>query len=681
MQHTWAANHGLTGKRLRTVVDDYRMKFRALLTAILIVAPLALGQILIGTQDSSEADIPPEGTPPATHFTSDVVMHADLGTELGSVPNAYANYQIIRSVALHINLDTAIMGFTLGEATTLVYAHPTLNAHATYKPSWLTAANGWTYSGNIGTISMPAALTAAGMQDVAVYYYEKTGVNGAFTFDGWRSANWDEVLGHYVGAFLVPAGVAVTLIEPEIYELIADISAAYAGQIPASDELWWDVTPDPTYDEVSTAVASWAALHTAVEAAACGDFIELDDGTYNNAGLIDFDAVACTKDNWITVRPNTPGGAVLSGTTRPEFSNSIGILWEGFDHNAVDGGNLGSIIRIRNDSEWIVVRNIKIRNIDSVTENQFGVRANGKYVRLHNSESQDITDGRQIWHFETMPASAYPRGDHLDMIDHVLGASSGAAEAATAGNEGGTTTADNGMLDHNRLLRWDKPGESEAFTAKGSGWTLANNLSEDSNGNMSFRRSCDYASFFNRFLNNTNKNNRNRGGTFNGCSEARTDAVHALNVIDYFSDPNGWHEGFRTDSTDTSRRQAKRVLVVGDMVWAGDDQIFRTQVLAAENLVEAENLKFFGLAAKVTSSLFNVAELPLQLDWIWAGSVMDGAGFGTTNPGGITEADPDFQDRGDGILIPQHANIDYDINVCFPGRIEGGAIANLGTTW
>ena len=112
----------------------------------------AQAQILIGTQDNSETDVPPYVPPSETHFDSDVVIWPALGIELGSVPNVYADHQLIQTEPLDINRDTADYGFTLDGATTLVYVHITSNAHATYKPAFLTAGNGWTYSGNIGTV-------------------------------------------------------------------------------------------------------------------------------------------------------------------------------------------------------------------------------------------------------------------------------------------------------------------------------------------------------------------------------------------------------------------------------------------------------------------------------------------------------------------------------------------------
>ena len=45
--------------------------------------------------------IPQSPTPPQSEFTSDAVMHADLGTELGVVPLVYENHQMIRSVGRH----------------------------------------------------------------------------------------------------------------------------------------------------------------------------------------------------------------------------------------------------------------------------------------------------------------------------------------------------------------------------------------------------------------------------------------------------------------------------------------------------------------------------------------------------------------------------------------------------
>jgi len=641
--------------------------------------------IIIGADDGTNSVVNSSSFNLPVSGESSAVIHADLGTTLGVVPTDYIGYQLIRTVAAQINVATN-MSFDVDQGCTIVYLHISDNDHDTYKPSWLTAGNGWSNSGNTGTISMPDSLTASGMRNVTGDYFENTIGAGTFTYAGFRSATWDEALGHFVGAFLIPNGVTVTNIIPETYELIPDVSAAYTA--PARDELYWDVTPPSVYGAADNVTATtWAEFHTDIEAATAGQEIEIADATYTDDGLITINDLSGTAANPIIIRPETPGGAVISGTTRIEFSNCEYLIFEGFDLNALDGGNFARGYDVNTDCKWIVARNCKLRNLNTVTTNNFGFRVQGQYCRLHNIDTADITERFQAFYFQAMIEPSYPRVDHNDLVDHINGASSGSAEAIQCGNNasivGPAPAVHNGLCDHNRIKNWNKPGESEAVGMKATGWALVHNLFEDSNGDLSPRNAADYLIGFNRFVNITNKNNRNRCGSINATNEDRTDGVHCLNVTDYTSDPNGWWQVFRVDSNHANRRAANRVLFVGDMAWDGNDVAFRTATVGTVNLAFASDLRWEGCTVKTANGNFmHVTDHAVQGDWTFSGCVMKSVFADPNAPlAGNTEADPDFQDRGDGIKIPQHVNMDFGINTCFPGRLEGGAIANLGTTW
>ena len=137
----------------------------------------------------------------------------------------------------------------------------------------------------------------------------------------------------------------------------------------------------------------------------------------------------------------------------------------------------------------------------------------------------------------------------------------------------------------------------------------------------------------------------------------------------------------RVGTNATQRWPGNRMLIVGDIVVDGDDQVWTNTTSGSTGLTHMQNIRVEGVAVKVSSSLVNVSNYALQGDWAFSGCVWSGSSFGTTNPGGITEADPTFSDRGDGIQTPGHGDISYGVNVCFPGRLEGGAISDLGATW
>ena len=625
--------------------------------------------------DSSGIISVPTGT-----FSSDAVTHADLGVTLGTMPGDYENYQMIRTVAAHINLDTT-MSFSVDQATTLVYGHPTQNDHDTYKPSWLTSGNGWSDSGNTSTLDMPDAITASGTTTVTVKYYEKSITTG-FSYAGFRSNNWDEVLGHYVGFFLIPSGITVSSIVPEIYELNSNISSAYSA--PARDALYWDAAPSTTATD-DTLATTWSGLETAIEGAGPGDVIHLQDGTYSGQGLIVINNTSGTAANPIRVSPETMGGAVLSGSTRIEFDNCDYIIFEGFDCNGVDGGAFGSFLRVRDDCTWISVRNCRERNRNSATANNFGFRIEGSYVRVSNCDIDSYTDGRQgIVLDDTTVTISYPRIDHNDITNSSSGASSGAAEAIQCGNEdtAATPPVQNGICDHNRVYNWDKPGETEAIGSKASGWVIMNNLLEDTDGDISMRFPADYLVAFNRFDNITNKSDNNRPGVLNGPGDNVTNGVACLNYTNYFSSVNGFWQPLRASAgASSSRRRAEKVLTVGDIVVDGDDQPFKTGTVSAGDQEEAVDLRYEGCSSYVTTDAFNLSDHAIQPDWTFSGCQIYGTTADPDSPTGNTYTNPNYSDRGDGIEVPTGGTVDYGNNQCFPGRLEGGSISNLGVTW
>jgi hypothetical protein len=631
--------------------------------------------------------LPDQGT---SGFESSAVMHADLQTTLGNVPNDYANYQLLRTVALHINLDTT-MSFDVDQATTLIYAHPTLNDHGTYRPSWLST---WTNTGNTGTISMPDALTASGVQDVTVDYYSLDFGPGTFSFAGFRSSNWDEVLGHYVGAFLIPAGVSVTNIVPEIYELIPDISAAYTA--PDRDALMWDVTPPTSYGTADTISTTWAQFHLDVEAAAAGQEIELTDGTYSGDGLIIINNVQGTAASPIIMRPETPGGAVLAGTTRIRFVNCAYVIFEGFYFNASQVTTNGDrLIHFETDTTWCVARNNKFKDINGTWNGSSGGRAfciedQGSYNTVHNNDFDNHQDDLQSYivrpDSEGASTTRYMRGHHNDFFNRNVADGSNQPQDGQLGNSPTFETVINGMFDHNKTTGYNRPGEEEIYGCKAQGWIVANNILDDCNGSLTFRVAADFLQFANLRLNTATLYGFNRllhlQGSPEGGNPGRCDGVSALNYVDRLSTSNGAYLFFRVGESEmtTERWIANRALIVGDICRQSSNDIIKTTTVGSSTLHKAQNVKFEGVTVERTTSapVFDVTDHTLDASVTYSGCVFDG---NDSMPTGVTKASPTYSNRGDSIYTPTHMSVDYGVNKCFPGRLEGTSIANLGATW
>lgn len=611
-------------------------------------------------------------------FVSDSVMHADLLTELGTVPSQYANHQMIRSIAAHINIDTT-MSFDVSASTTIVYASPSLNDHDTFKPSWLTSGNGWTNTGRTGTISLPDALTASGTISVTVDYFEKTGVTGTFSFAGFRSSNWDEVLAHYVGVFLIPSGITVSNIVPEHYELIPDISASYVA--PDRDEFYWNDTPPTSYGAATETATSWAEFHTLAEAASPGDEIAITDGPYDDDGLIIINDLVGTAANPVILRAETPFGATASGSTRLELDNCDFVIVEGIVFNAIDGGSFASALRTRSDCNWCSIRNCKETNRADANSNNFGFRISGNYMSTHNCDLDNFDDGSQFLRFEsTTPQGIYSRFHHIDVTASVDATAGNANEVMQLGSSGTGAPPFTGILfDHCRVDGFDMGTEAETISGKSAGWQVLNCIFSQQDGSIQNRFGCDYLMGFNRLENATLQSNKAGSGQILGCDEDRTDGVHCLNTHDFCTTPNGQWELWRVDSTSTNRRAADRVLIVGDQVTGGDDQVLKTSTSGSATLVKAMNVKFVGCSSHVTTDAFNLTDHSLDVTVTFEDCQI----FGTTadpgdNPSGNTYTDPLYVDRSDGIPTPTAGVIAFGIHNCFPGRLEGGDIDNLG---
>lgn len=621
---------------------------------------------------------------PATgDFTSDSVIHADLGTTLGLTPNVYANYQMIRTIAKHINLNTD-MSFDVDRATTLIYAHPTLNEHDTFGPSWLGTL---TNTGLKGVISMPDPLTALGMQDVSVEYYQLAFGPGKFTHAGWRSANFDEKLAHYVGCWLIAPDVVVTNIEPECYPLISDISVPYVA--PAMDEFMWALPPTASGTPTSVET-NWNNAHLALEAANPGDRIQLQNGTHTDGGDYVVTGATGTLENPIIFEPETLGSVTLNDICKYHFVNCHFLIIQGFIHtgDTYDGGsNYPRPWEINNDCTWLSFRNDKYVLVGSVLRTDFVFVNEGKYITIGHSDFDDHKGRWQSIQHTPDSTKAYCRVHHNDFFNRFPYASNQGQDGQSGQ---GDTVADqiielNDMWDHNRHAGWDNTTESEIIGQKSRGSIFANNVFDDQRGVVSTRVPYGGLMFANRFFNVPNKYNRNCvrniGGQFGDVSEM----CHALNWCDYFSDPNGFWQVIRATTATVNRNAANGTLIVADMVLDGNDEAHTHRTFGAAPYTLPQNVKLEACACELSAApVFDDSPFPLQASEAFSSCVLHGTSVGDIGlPAGVTFEDPVFTPRaGDGVPVPTHADLFVDrINTCMPGWLETKIIPNVGANY
>jgi hypothetical protein len=144
---------------------------------------------------------------------------------------------------------------------------------------------------------------------------------------------------------------------------------------------------------------------------------------------------------------------------------------------------------------------------------------------------------------------------------------------------------------------------------------------------------------------------------------------------------NGYCVANQIDSTSGNRWKGDNVVITELTAPDATDQVFIFG--SSGNPDTPSGIKIRRTAVKSTQD-------PVIESWDtdgfvdWEGVVLSGSadlGFNFGTPTGVTNADAGFVNRGDGLLMPTHSNLDNTTFIdCIPVDLTGPTIANLGVT-
>ena len=611
-------------------------------------------------------------------------MWKDTDTVLGTVPSAYANYQMLRGVAQHINLhdDCSI---TLSAGThTLIYAHPTLNAAASYQPGFLSS---WSVTGNTGTITIPDRDGVD--EDVPVTYYSKA-VSGTFTWN-FLEATWSEPLSYFPGVILIPAGVTVSAIYPAIYKVVADISAVYAD---LDGDWWWDPAPATAGTATQTAT-SWADFHTKAEAASAGHVIAINAGTYNNDGDISIDNLVGTAASPIFLDLS---GATLTGSTALSLNNCDYVRVYGGVQGVGTGNSSLTRLNIESDCTFCSIENFDgaagSQTLDSNVLNT--IAFGGMYNRVSNCRSDGQTSRGNFIAFN--PTTGSNSADQFCLIQYNDLQNMNAGDTVSGGQNttfirlGGNNNFNAraySMVRRNYLENYHKtPDDTEWMVVKSCGHIISQNVYVATSTSIAGSGFFTRVGSWNYFVGNyhdANSNSANMGGpNLQGSDDTSaaeyltTHLIHARNFVKDFDGTNGYIQLNQKSSTSSNRWVALDCLVTQQYSYAGVDQILKFG--ASSNTVAPTGHKYKSLALTTSTSLCT-EDYDSSTAVTFDSCVSDASsnGFSISGlPTGLTEASLTWADRGDGVWTTDHASLTPTVIDCIPVQIQGSTISNVG---
>jgi hypothetical protein len=640
---------------------------------------------------------------PDATFTSDAVCWIDTGAECGAVPTSYANYQMLRTMALHIN-SAETNSFTVDRTTEVIYAHPTFNAGTDYQPSFLST---WDFTGHVGSMTIPGQ--DGRTQTCPVYYYKQTiPANSPFTWE-WRSTNIEEALSYFVGWFLFPAEAVVSDTYPEPYAVVSDISAAYT---PLARDWLYDPTPSSRPATTRTA-ANWADILVEAQASTNGDVIQIPAGDYNDEAELIFDGLQFSPDNplWIVPPETTLDGTAipsvtLRGGSKFTFTNCQGIRVWGFVDKEGTGNLSGTRISIGSDCSYVSIENVDFGNAG--TDDDAGVwtsvQLRGRMNRVANCRQDGRTSSGNTINFipddNDNLLSQHNIIRYCDFDNYNIGETAGSeqnnAYIRLGGNNNHAAEAYT-LVQYNRLRNWTQSSsvsgfDAEAMVNKSCGHMVVNNYAESYIGAGSCSTFMTRVSAWSLVMGNSEDcgfNTQNMQGAVaqgvdpaEGSRYTNTRLIYAGNAVKNFTGVNGYLQVNEQDGNSTSRWVANNCLMT--QVYAKDvqDQFVRFNDNLSVNKVSPTNIHLNKLFVENNQNLAIQEYDTTGLVTFTNSKVSNSGGFTVTGtPSGITTADPGLYDRGDGVHITADALVSAGITECLPVAIQGPTIPNLGPTY
>jgi hypothetical protein len=392
--------------------------------------------------------------------------------------------------------------------------------------------------------------------------------------------------------------------------------------------------------------SSAAQISAALGQAQPGDVIVMADGNWVNQA-IQF-AGNGTQASPITLRPQTPGGARLSGTSRLNISGNW-LVADGlhFEGGALTGGsiiefrgNLGSARNSRLTNTAIIDYNPPAitTEVDWVTMFGQDNRVDHNYFKNHNSVGQTL---------EVRHTAGTPDRHRIDanyFADRPSGNGNG-WETIRIGLSGVAQSSSFSVVENNLFERVD--GENEAISNKSSHNTYRYNTFRDTRATLTLRHGNDATVEGNFFL---GENQDGTGGVRVIGERHRILGNYFANVDDNGGAAIAINRG-EIDAAPTGYQHVKDVVIAHNTIVDTLGTLLRFDAgdsgrpLLAQNVTVANNL-----FRSNGPAVFSGAE---GTGWTWAGNVAFGGSLGPkAGAAGISVVNPQLQLAADGLWRP-----------------------------
>lgn len=390
-------------------------------------------------------------------------------------------------------------------------------------------------------------------------------------------------------------------------------------------------------------VSSAAQVTTALQSAGPGDVIVLADGTWTNQHL-QF-AGAGTASQPLTLRPQTPGGVLLNGTSRLSISGDW-LVVEGlrFEGGALTGGRVveftgsrGAAHNSRFTNSAIIDYNPPDPSTETDWVTMYGQdnRVDHNYFKGHNHIGQTL---------EVRHTSGTPDRHRIDsnyFADRTPGDGNG-WETIRIGLSGVAQSSSYTVVENNLFERVD--GENEAISNKSSHNTFRYNTFRDVAATLTLRHGNDATVEGNFFL----------GENDSGSGGVRVIGERHTIINNYFAnvDDNGGgaiaiNRG-QVDVEPTGYQHVKDLVIAHNTFVNTLGTMLRFDAGASDRPLLAENVTVANnLFRSSGSSIFTGSE---GSGWTWEGNLAFGGSLGPkAGDSGITNVDPQLQLGADGL--------------------------------
>ncbi len=404
--------------------------------------------------------------------------------------------------------------------------------------------------------------------------------------------------------------------------------------------------PGGSASAVEILAANAAQVSAAMVQAQPGDVVVMVDGTWTNQA-IQF-AGSGTQANPIMLRPQTPGGVLLNGTSRLSISGN----WLVADGLRFEGGALagGSVIEFRGNLG--VARNSRLTNSAIIDYNPPAITTETDWVTMHGQDNRidhnyfkghnHIGQTLEVRHTAGTPDRH--RIDNNYFADRQPGDGNG-WETIRIGLSGVAQSSSFTVVENNLFERVD--GENEAISNKSSHNTFRYNTFRDVRATLTLRHGNDATVEGNFFL---GENQEGSGGVRVIGERHRIINNYFANIDDGGGAAIAINRG-QIDAEPTGYQHVKDAVIahntfvntLGGMIQFSSGASDRP--LLAENVTIANNL-----FRSSGPAIFSGTE---GTGWTWEGNIAFGGSLGPkAGAAGIGVVNPQLQLGADGLWRP-----------------------------